>query len=285
MAVKKPESKSKELMILEQQMLEDSKAGAARELLSAGLRHISTKGGMLSVDDKVIKSGQIEVVVLMGVHTNAYYEGNYNPDNPTPPVCYAFGTGDPDEVMRPHEAVKTPFDEGEGCDNCENNFYGTADNGVGKACKNGRKLLMITEDGFEGLEVAEVVALNVPPTSLKKWATYVQQLSTIHGRPIYGVQTLIKIEQDPKTQWVLNFELAGKISDPESYAVIKSRLNGLFERVSVPYPDIIATDKPKAKTKAVTKASTIGKPKVKAKAAPAPQKKVTKAAAKKPGKK
>lgn len=152
---------------------------------------------------------ELDVVIVEHILENALYEGRYDPDNPQPPVCFAFGTNE--DEMAPHEDSSKP--QAERCKGCPNNEFGSADVGRGKACKNTRRMAMITEGDLANVEEAEVAYLKIPVTSVKAWAGYVRNLSDTLHRPPLGVVTNITLVKDPKTQFKAQFKCKEQVAD------------------------------------------------------------------------
>ncbi|MGH6628176.1 MAG: hypothetical protein ACREB3_00415, partial [Burkholderiales bacterium] len=102
---------------------------------------------------------------------------------------------------------------------CPQNVFGSAETGRGKACRNTRRMILMSAgtlhpktDAFEvftepgQLQLAPMYMLNLPVTSVKGWATYVQNLRHAFHRPPYAVATLIRVIPDKKTQFRVTFE-------------------------------------------------------------------------------
>src|ERR1017187_7596078 len=112
--------------------------------LAGGGNFVKTRGG-LSYKDAPIPDNKMRVIVLDHVLCNTYYEGKFDPDDPTIPVCYAFGTNA--HLMAPHEDSEKA--QSKQCEGCPQNEWGTADVGRGKACKNGVRLALMVEGDLD----------------------------------------------------------------------------------------------------------------------------------------
>ena len=77
---------------------------AAVEQVPSG-NFISFKGGVLTVAGSPIRGNETDILVLDSVYENKMYEGKYDPENPQPPVCYAFSRTE--EGLKPHDSVKS----------------------------------------------------------------------------------------------------------------------------------------------------------------------------------
>ena len=202
---------------------------AASEANTGGGQFFSTRGGQLKLNDSPLPNNEMAVVIVDSLLVNALYEGDYDPENLRSPVCYAFGRSD--ETIAPHaEADKK---QSESCAECEHNKFGSAEKGRGKACKNGRRLALISagtidksgefvaHEEQEHFDKAQVAYLNLPPTSINGFGAYVKQIVGALKRPPHGVFTRISLVPDPKTQFKITFESLGPVPDDLVPLVIK----------------------------------------------------------------
>ncbi len=158
---------------------------------------ISIKGKKFSYQGGDIGT-EMEVVVLAFVAENRFYGETYDPDNPVPPICFAFE--DEDGEMAPHEASIDP--QCGSCDECPHNEWGSAATGDGKACSNRFRLLLIDADigedmdEWDHMQDAEVAMLNMPSTSLNNWKKFVKDLQNKYNLPPFGVVTKMSFDED-----------------------------------------------------------------------------------------
>lgn len=165
-------------------------------------------------------------VIVNDAFVNAYYEGSYDPDSKTPPVCFAHHHLE--EEMIPDDKIESP--EHGDCQTCPHNQFGSASNGKGKACKNGRRIAVVAvDDEFDeyskdevnnlvetGKAVIanngvvtekitnpdeEVYLMNLSATSLKNFRDYKHKLKNKLKFPIENVVTRISLEESPKGDW------------------------------------------------------------------------------------
>jgi hypothetical protein len=143
---------------------------------------LSFKGGKLSYQGGNVPGNALNVVVVSAVNENNFFEGRYDPNNPSSPTCYAWGSPDGDDAhMKPHE--KAPNPQSNECQSCPNNEWGSAETGRGKACKNVVSLAMVSEDALESVEAlqaAEVFYAKLPVTSGKSWKGFVNDCGDKH---------------------------------------------------------------------------------------------------------
>lgn len=172
---------------------------------------ITTRGGVLKWQGEAIAGNKIDVVVLDSIFENNYYSEDFDPSNPSSPECYAFGHSEAD--LKPHPDAANP--QHETCKGCPMNEFGSADRGKGKACKNVRRLTMISANPLtvEDAQTAEVAFMKLPVTSVKNWTNYVHTLNTVSKRPPFAVVTTVSATPDPKSQYKINFGAKHAIND------------------------------------------------------------------------
>lgn len=164
-------------------------------------------GGILTMDGAGIPNNALDVVVLEAMDANLFYREEYDSDNPQPPDCYAYGNkwDDPDAPMIPHEKVENPISPE--CDGCENNEFGSAAKGRGKACKNTKLVACILADDIDDVDKAEIRVLRMPVTSVRNWSGYAREaLATRLELPPFAVVTRILGKPHPKNQLEVQFE-------------------------------------------------------------------------------
>lgn len=173
--------------------------------------------------------GPITAVILDFVSLNRYYPGVYDPDDITPPACFALGT----EVasMAPHATVPANTKEADTCSVCPQNQWGSAERGKGKACQNGRLLALLPTDGTAE---SPIMTLGVSPTGLRPLDSYIASIARSFGSPPVAVVTTIGF--DPNLDYPsLRFGDA-KPCDPELLALAYSRREEALQILMTP-PD------------------------------------------------
>lgn len=204
---------------------------------------LSTRGGILTLGEEQMPGNQVCVVILDWVRENTYYGDRYNPDNPQPPICYAFARGAAEEdEMGPHPSMQADAayfqPQSNDCKSCQWNQWGSADKGRGKACQNRRRLTMIPAGIFtpkrgsrdmdldifddpEHFAQADTAFMKLPVTSVENWGKYVHQVGEATNRSPDGVITRIFVEPHPKYQFVVNFELLEKVPNELVQIIMK----------------------------------------------------------------
>lgn len=163
-------------------------------------RAISTKGKVFTLPDGTSSPGPIQLVVLDHRNFNRYYTAAYNPQDIKPPLCFAISK---DLDLKPHEAATEP--QAESCEICPHNQWGSAPNGgKGKACRNTVRLAVAPPDASVD---DDPYLLNLAPTSLRSWASYVSGLQV---RELLPIQVITEVSFDQAAAYpVLQFKALG----------------------------------------------------------------------------
>jgi hypothetical protein len=203
------------------------------------------KSGVLSFNDSPLPNNEMAVIILDSVLENVFYEGKYDPDEPQGPVCFAFGRDEKD--MHPHQVVvdagSSSHDQ---CLGCDNNEWGSADTGRGKACRNTRRLAMIPAGKFEAngkfkaftdlehFESASIASMKLPVTSVKGYAAFVKQVTGALRRPPHAIFTKVKVVPDPSSQFKVTFEALSQVPD-NLMGVVMARHDEAMASIEQPY--------------------------------------------------
>lgn len=232
---------------------------------TGGGRFFSTRAGVLQFDDTPMPGNQACVIVAAWCLENVYYEGAFDPDNRTPPTCFAF-CKDPDakDEMGPPEIVdkEDVFErQSELCSDCPQNEWGSSEKGRGKACSNRRRLALLPagvyksagrNGGFE-LELVDDVDhftnvepgfLKIPVMSGKGFDNYVKDVAEQFKRPLFAVYTRVYLTPDPKSQFKVNFELIEPVEDNAVLGALLARYRKLHDEIDFPYTPFTEDDEP-----------------------------------------
>lgn len=229
-------------------------AGRAAKAVAgvSGGSMVSHKGGILSYKGAAMPDNKMEVVIILDITHNAFYEGRYDSDNPQSPVCFAFGdvTGEDENfVMAPHPDSSSP--QADQCQGCPQNEWGSADQGRGKACKNMHRIAMITGGDLEDIAAAEVAYMHIPVMSVKGWAGYVRQLQTVEGKPPLAFVTTVSCVPDAKSQYRVVFGDPQVIEDNEQLEQLLAKMETAQQEIAFPYAQIEAPAPPQRNTRQV----------------------------------
>ena len=212
----------------------EAKAAAAQERPAVG--RISLKSGVMSYAGAPVPGNKMEAVVLAASFRNVWYAGRYDPNNIVNPNCFALSMSD--DGMAPHANVSTP--PAKSCAECPNNEWGSDPNGGrGKACKQGRRLILIpghaVEQGADAVRSAEMAVLDLPVTSVKNYSNYVNVLAATTKMPGYAAVCEISVVPDAKTQFKVQFRAMRVMPTMEHLNAVKARLDGARTLALEPY--------------------------------------------------
>jgi hypothetical protein len=148
---------------------------------------------------------ELDVVIAGHVFVNKWYDSDYDEDNIMPPACFALGTVL--DTMAP--ADTSPDKQNEVCDGCWANEWASGRN-RGKACANKYRLAVVHADTLE--DGADMVFVEIPPTSLSEFDSYVDRLTGAREVPTWAVVTKMYFDEDADYQHI-KFEFVEEISD------------------------------------------------------------------------
>lgn len=249
--------KTTALVKWEEQLAAAAAESAATVAGLGGGNFFSIRGGTLKLGDAAIPNNEMGVIIIGNVAENVYYGSEYNPDSPSSPECYSFGTVL--DQMAPHDDA--PEKQHTDCASCELNQFGSADKGRGKACKNRFRLACLPAGNFVNgrfepvtnpadIKAAQVAYLSVPPTSIGAWGQYVRGLAATMKRPPWAVYTRVRVQPDPKFQVAITFDMLGPC-DGKLADVLLSRNAEVMDAIAFPYPE--REDAPAPKRRSTSK--------------------------------
>ena len=224
---------------------------AGKEAASASVgQFFSIRGGQLSWGGTPIPGSQMGCVILASTIERVYYEGAFDPKNPSSPTCYAFG--DDLNEMQPFEQVENK--QGDACSTCPQNEWGTSNSGIGKACRELRRISLISGGSYDPagrfqmfdadeFKAAAAGMLRVPTTSIKNYSGWVMQVTSALRRPPWGVICRVKVEPDPNSQVRVLFETQAELPT-ELLEAVHSRVAAAEKTLVFAYPK--GPDKPAA---------------------------------------
>ena len=157
-AVKKPVSSA--VVSIQEQLKAQVAAMAGKIAPPSGINIRITQDKKFQLPDGSKVEGPLDLVIVDFVSRNTFYEGTYDPNNITPPACFAIHP-EPKQ-MAPSE--NSPIKQSDDCASCPMNQFGSS--GKGKACKNGRMLAVLPPDADDREDVpdhgARAVRANLP---------------------------------------------------------------------------------------------------------------------------
>lgn len=222
------------------------------ELDALKKRLAAPTGDKIKISEKQFKlpSGDIldflDVVIVDFVYFNSYYTDTYVAGEFSAPDCFSIAV-EP-STMAPSENSPAVQSECGTCKGCWANEFGSK--GKGKACQNRVRIALLPTDANPETPFS---ILDISPTAVKGFSSYVASVARGLRRPPYGVVT--HIECNPATKYdVAVFSDPQLIEDDEFIDMVRSRLGEARERLLVePEVSPAANDKP-AKGKSSLKA-------------------------------
>ena len=212
-----------------------TKQAASSEAPKGGF--LSFKGGNMSYDDVPIPGNVLKVVVVDFLLENAIFKEKYNPNKPASPMCYAFGRDEED--LAPHPDAPEP--QNADCATCPNNAWASdPDGGRGKACKNSRRIAIMTADvldkGPEAIRKANIVMCKIPVTSIKNFSLFVNQCVQALGTPPFGVICELSVKPHPTSLFQVHWKVLEKIEDEDVLQHILAKHLSGEQKMFQPYP-------------------------------------------------
>jgi hypothetical protein len=232
-------------------------AGSSAVEKPSGGSKISTKGGKMSYGGQQIPNNELDVIVLEFAAKNTYYAGAYDPDNISPPDCFALELAEGKDFvdkLTPHANVSEPVHGT--CFGCPFNKFKSGDNGKGKACKNRRDLAVLPATVLDSddpnvvaraITDSEIAVFSVSPSNLKVWADYAAGVARL-DLPLWAVTTRISLPSvfDQSFQVVEGGEVKPKLTQAVWDALEKKRAEAR-ELLTVPYEPLSEEQKEAAK--------------------------------------
>ncbi len=222
------------------EQLSQEAANIQNQINAVGGSKIKTTDKTFTFPDGTVDTGPIQLVILDFRSRNTLYEGKWDPKNPQPPSCFSIGT-----VIRDMEpSANSPEPQADDCSSCPMNQFGS--DGDGKACKNTRLLAVMPPDATEE---DEIYTLEVSPTALKRFDSYVATLSKMHGLPPVAFTTEVGFH--PETTYSsLTFGNAEPLDDKELAVMMAKRTEARTILEAEPNLDGVEKKAPKKKAPA-----------------------------------
>lgn len=253
-------AKQQGLIKWDEELAKQAQVAAGMEASTATGQFFSVKAGVLSWNDAPLPGNQMAVIILDAILENVYYEGAFDPANPTPPTCFAFGRED--AKLAPHAVVvEHGSQQSELCKDCRWSAWGTATRdrkpAKGKACRQTRRLALIGAGSFnehtgklepitelDHYKDTVIGFLRLPVTSVKGYSAFVKATAATLKVPPHGLVTRVKVTPDAKNQIAVTFEPLTKVP-AELLAVIMQRRAEAVKLIDQPYQ--LGDDDTKAK--------------------------------------
>ena len=220
-----------------------AKEAAAKERPAVGW--FSAKSGILAYGGTPVPGNKMEVVILAAAYRNVWYAGAFDDNNPAAPNCFALALDD--EGMAPHENTQEPVHIN--CKDCPKSQWNSdpRPNSRGKACKQGRRLVMIPgsviDKGPDEILRCEFAKMDLPVTSVKNYSAFVNTLAASAGVPPYAAITEIEVHRDLKTQLKITFRAMRVVPNEEALNAIIKRMETANQIALEPYEETAVLEK------------------------------------------
>lgn len=199
-----------EIVNWQDQMAAEAKEVAAQE--TPQMSYISLKSGIMSYMKQPVPGNKMRCIIIGTAFERRYDTKPYDPMNFVPPDCYALSVTS-DEGMVPPDTVKDQ--QSTDCDSCPMSKWQPNPQKPGKKhkpCKEKRRMLLVPALSDDYAK-AEAAMLNVPTTSVKNWANYVNECAAVHRRPPWGVITEISVHPHLQFQIEVKFTCVGLVEE------------------------------------------------------------------------
>jgi hypothetical protein len=206
-------------------------AAAAKDVSSKERSKISKFGlraGVLTLQGAQMPGNAVDVIVLSAVYRNTWYKGIFDPDNIVNPNCFAFAIEKAD-LIPPEQVAEPVHGTCAGCPKAE--WDSDPRPGKrGKACKEGRRLVMIpadvlkAEDPVEAIKTAELGIMDLSVTNAPRYAAFVQTLAATAGVPPYAAVTNVSVTPNAKSQFAVNFTPLSVVPSIEILNALEARI-------------------------------------------------------------
>jgi len=181
-AVKKPGGAVVDIAAMREALRQQAAGMGDRTQPGSGLK-ISTKGKRFTLPDGTKTTDPLSLVILDFIAINKFYQGKYDAENPEAPACFAISVNPKNMIP----SANSPVRQSDACNGCPLNEFKSADNGKGKACKNGRMLAVLSPDADED---DDIWLIEVSPTGLKGFDNYVAGLARMGMTPMEMITTV-----------------------------------------------------------------------------------------------
>lgn len=174
------------IVSIQEQLKAQAAAMAGRIAPPSGVNIKITQDKKFQLPDGSKVEGPLELVVVDFVSRNEFYEGAYDPNQISPPVCFAIHP-EPKSLVASDNAPSKQCDD---CNSCPMNQFGSS--GKGKACKNTRMLAVLPPDADDS---TPLWLLKVSPTALKGFDAFVSNVNRTYELPPIGV--VVSVDFNP----------------------------------------------------------------------------------------
>ena len=236
----------KSLLDMNKKMVGGGGAAGKRISIRGGKFRMMVDGEQVSVS----KSDTMNMVILNAADlARTYYEGAFDPENPSPPKCWSLDTRTPAPEVAEEDRMASR------CAECPMNVKGSGQ-GDSRACRFSQRLAVALEGDLE-----TVYQLQLPATSLFGEAkgndmglqAYIKFLSA-HNTPAIAVMTEMRFDEDANTP-KLYFRPVRGLDEDELQVSLEARdSEDAKKAVTFTVSQVDKAEKSKAETKVEAKA-------------------------------
>lgn len=198
---------------------------------------LSFKGGVLSLGGATL-ANPLRVVVIDFQAERAYYDEPFRPGEKTSPACYSY------DLDEPHEKAKNK--QSDKCLTCEWNQFGTSENGRGKACKEGARVVFMAADQLDNPAEAKLVQGRLSVTNSRIFDRFVRALGET---ATWQVSVDFHVKGHPTNQYEVAFRDVESV-DEDALDALSARVGDAEALLSAPYPEFDETPAPKGRAPA-----------------------------------
>lgn len=194
-----------------EQLRQDAQEEAERTPAGSGNRISLKRSGQFSYQGADI-GDSIDCIIVDHVALKAYYDEDYDEDNPVPPACFALKPSA--KNIAPHPDA--PDQQAETCAECPMNEWASG-RGRGKACSDKNRCAILHVDAL-----GDLVMLEVPVTSGAAFNKYVSGLTKAAGVPSYAAVTRMTMDDHADYQKLI-FEFVEEADEEQLAAAMNLR--------------------------------------------------------------
>lgn len=248
----------------QQALADNAKEGKAPKEKALTGDYISIKGGKFTLGGVKIgldgKGRELDCFVIAWNFEKSYYDSDFVEGESNSPACVAISYNE--DGLAPLET--SPNKQNDACEGCWANEWESADKGKGKACADRRRLAIVVAGADDKMELK---LLGIPPTSLKNWKAYINELETLGIHPMQAAVN-ISFDEDYTGGGIppLIFEFVDEVTNEKALNITAAMLEPAAKLIEAE-PDFshYGKEKPKGKGKKGKKKTSKKKSKKKSK--------------------
>lgn len=211
----------------QQQLAVHAKEGKSPKEKALTGDYISAKNGKFMLGN--VKLGtELDCVVIAFNFEKVYYDADYVEGEAQSPACAALSY-DEDEM---NISEGSPNRQCDNCDDCWANEWESAKVGKGKACSDRRRLALVVAGKDDKMELK---ILNIPPTSLKNWKGYINEIDALGLHPMQCAVNISFDEESTAAQAPLLFEFVSEIKTEKALNLTASMLDEATKLIETEY--------------------------------------------------